>query len=68
MKKKGKSKSKKGIKTILYVKDHKCHACGMRGFDFINWHTQIVYKDGTNNQVSESEPFWDRQWERAYSN
>ena len=34
---------------LAITKGHKCHACGMRVFDFINWHTQIVYKDGTND-------------------
>ena len=31
------------------TKDHKCHTCGMRVAEFENWHTQIVYDDGTND-------------------
>jgi copper chaperone NosL len=27
----------------------KCHTCGMRVFEFTNWHTQIVYNDNKND-------------------
>jgi copper chaperone NosL len=29
--------------------EHKCPTCGMRVASFENWHTQIVYDDGTND-------------------
>ena len=29
--------------------EHKCPTCGMRVAAFENWHTQVVYGDGTND-------------------
>ena len=34
---------------MAITNDHKCHTCGMRVAEFENWHTQIVYGDGTND-------------------
>ncbi len=31
------------------TRDMKCRTCGMRVFDFKNWHTQVVYADGTSD-------------------
>ena len=31
------------------TQNHKCRTCGMRVAEFENWHTQIVYDDGTND-------------------
>lgn len=31
------------------TKDMKCPTCGMRTYEFTNWHTQIIYKDGTSD-------------------